>query len=188
MPEKDRTATQLVTTATLPLQGRIFMLCVKGQTAGVCTGTIHNLYLEQRQNFIGLADAVLKIDAIMDNLDNPQATTQHRDFTKKPAKRTYRRKAQQQVDERTWSKRGQQLVQQFWPLESFQSETQAEKDGAVVFYVLVRFRQHSSWQGHVTWRNGKRRIVFRSVLELLHLVQSALESRQAEQPLCAAQR
>jgi hypothetical protein len=43
------------------------------------------------------------------------------------------------------------------------------------FAVRVMFRQNASWQGSVTWVEGKREEQFRSVLELLLLVKSALD-------------
>jgi hypothetical protein len=42
------------------------------------------------------------------------------------------------------------------------------------FAVKVLFRQNASWQGSVTWLEGKREQSFRSVLELMLLLDSAL--------------
>ncbi len=170
MSNTEQTTGQFITAANLPEQGRIFMLRIKGQTAGVCTGTIHNLYQEQQQSFTGLADAVLKIDGMMDDLGAPQAAEQRRSFAKRE-KKLHNDTAQQRERYQQWRQEKPKLVRQFWQPESFQ----AEEGSALVFFVRVRFRQHSSWQGDVAWRNGGRRIQFRSVLELLHLMQSALE-------------
>ena len=41
------------------------------------------------------------------------------------------------------------------------------------FEVKVLFRQNTSWQGSVAWWEGKREESFRSVLELLFLMDSA---------------
>ena len=43
-----------------------------------------------------------------------------------------------------------------------------------VFQLKILFRQNSSWQGLLTWVDGKQEQSFRSVLELVHLLDSAL--------------
>jgi hypothetical protein len=42
------------------------------------------------------------------------------------------------------------------------------------FEVSVRFRQHSTWQGEILWAEKKVKQNFRSVLELLVLIDQAL--------------
>ena len=42
------------------------------------------------------------------------------------------------------------------------------------FVVRVLFRQHTSWQGSVAWLEGHNEETFRSVLELVMLMDSAL--------------
>ena len=44
------------------------------------------------------------------------------------------------------------------------------------FYVRILFRQNASWQGSVAWLEGGSEQRFRSVLELLLLLDSALTS------------
>ena len=48
------------------------------------------------------------------------------------------------------------------------------------FALRIMFRQNASWQGAVTWLEGKREESFRSVLELLLLIDSALDMTQEE--------
>lgn len=43
------------------------------------------------------------------------------------------------------------------------------------FQLRILFRQNASWQGSVIWAEGRREESFRSVLELLFLMNSALE-------------
>ena len=173
MSENIQSVSQPITTVNLPVQGRMFMLRINGRTAGVCTGTIHNLYWEQPQSFAGFADAVLKMDNMMDTLDSPQAAEKSRSFAQSE-KVLHNDSARQRERYQQWLQEKPKLVRQFWQPESFQPG----EDSAVVFYVLVRFRQHSSWQGDLSWRNGGRKLQFRSVLELLHLVQSVLNLQQ----------
>lgn len=176
MSESNQNIIQLFTIADLPEQSRVFMLRITGQTAGLCTGTIHNLYQERQQSFTGLADAILKMDAMMDHLGSPQATQESRKFTR-PEKKPRRSSAQQQDRRQQRTPESPKLARQYWPPDSFQ----CEDDNVLVFFVRVRFRQHSSWQGDINWRNDGQKVQFRSVLELLHLLQSALESQHTAQ-------
>jgi hypothetical protein len=42
------------------------------------------------------------------------------------------------------------------------------------FSIRILFRQHSSWQGTISWLEGKQEECFRSVLELIVLLDNAL--------------
>lgn len=54
------------------------------------------------------------------------------------------------------------------------------------FVVQILSRENATWQGTVTWLDGKRTQPFRSTLELLRLMDSAVTSsrreREAEPP------
>lgn len=41
------------------------------------------------------------------------------------------------------------------------------------FFIRIYYRQHHSWQGEIGWQNKEQRMYFRSVLELLRLIDSA---------------
>ena len=49
---------------------------------------------------------------------------------------------------------------------------------AGTFALRILFRQNRSWQGSVTWVEGKQEQPFRSVLELILLVDSALQGHK----------
>lgn len=46
------------------------------------------------------------------------------------------------------------------------------------FIVRVRRRQNASWQGELVWAEGQQKQYFRSALELLKLVDSALDEAE----------
>ena len=49
------------------------------------------------------------------------------------------------------------------------------------FIVKIYGREHTTWQGSVEWMQGKQSVPFRSVLELINLMNSALsEDEEAE--------
>lgn len=48
------------------------------------------------------------------------------------------------------------------------------QEAIATFKVKVLFRQGASWQGKVSWAEGKQEMAFRSALELVKLMDSAL--------------
>lgn len=44
------------------------------------------------------------------------------------------------------------------------------------FVIRVQYRQNATWQGQVTWAEGQETRSFRSALELLKLIDNALET------------
>ncbi|MBQ1682611.1 MAG: hypothetical protein II067_10440 [Agathobacter sp.] len=49
------------------------------------------------------------------------------------------------------------------------------------FIVRVQHRQHSSWQGRVTWVDENKTVYFRSELELMKLIDGALNEKVFEE-------
>lgn len=45
------------------------------------------------------------------------------------------------------------------------------------FVVHVKYRQNATWQGTVTWADKNKRQNFRSALELIKLMESAMDER-----------
>ena len=60
-------------------------------------------------------------------------------------------------------------------------ETLLAKHGDIgTFIVRVQHRQNSSWQGRITWMEEDRTIQFRSVWEMIKLIESAVDSVSQE--------
>ena len=49
------------------------------------------------------------------------------------------------------------------------------------FIVRVQHRQNSSWQGRITWMEQDKTISFRSVCEMVKLIESAVDTVCTEQ-------
>ena len=50
-----------------------------------------------------------------------------------------------------------------------------KKGDIATFYIKIRFRQNASWQGNITWREGGKTEDFRSVFELLKIIDSVFK-------------
>lgn len=48
------------------------------------------------------------------------------------------------------------------------------------FVVEIKYVQNGTWQGTVTWVQKKQKIPFRSALELIKLMDSAMETEQTD--------
>lgn len=53
-----------------------------------------------------------------------------------------------------------------------------EKDTVQNFVVSVKSQENHTWQGTVSWIEGKKQVNFRSALELLKLMDSAMEKEE----------
>ena len=49
------------------------------------------------------------------------------------------------------------------------------KSAGQEFFIRIMFRQHASWQGEICWMNGEKSLYFRSMLEMIMLLQEALD-------------
>lgn len=49
-------------------------------------------------------------------------------------------------------------------------------EGKETFVVNIRSRENSTWQGRVTWLDEKETRSFRSLLELIKLIDNALDA------------
>jgi hypothetical protein len=68
------------------------------------------------------------------------------------------------------------------PAQSNIPSSDAASSGAkATFHIKVIFRQNTSWQGTIIWSEGRQEKPFRSVLELLLLIDSALSLPRASQ-------
>jgi hypothetical protein len=56
-------------------------------------------------------------------------------------------------------------------------ELKGRRAGQATFIVHVQYRQNATWQGQVTWAEKEKIQSFRSALELIKLMDSALDSQ-----------
>lgn len=64
-----------------------------------------------------------------------------------------------------------------------------EKPGTVIyenntFIVRILYRCNASWQGEIIWLEGKRQKKFRSLLELVMLIQEAMPEKERAETDC----
>ena len=120
------------------------MICIDGYNESVPVGRFYNLHCPEGVQFHSVIDLIKKMEAMLDEMRFPQAFSKLRSFAEKP----------------------------IFDVVSPTGEVSHAGELAT-FAVRVLFRQNTSWQGSITWCEGQREEPFRSVLELLFLMDSA---------------
>ena len=121
-------------------------LCVDSYEQGVPVGRFYNPACPGGTAFRSLSQLLIRLQELLDGMRFPQASTLTRSFS------------------------GERME-----LERDKGPPGSEERGALgTFTVRVLFRQNSSWQGSVTWLEGRREESFRSALELVFLLDSAM--------------
>ena len=128
---------------------RTTMVCVDSYEEGVPKGRFYNPYMSSERSFQSLTQFIQGMENTLETMDFPKAFTAARTFAPLPAQ----------------------------PEGQPPGEPRAGEQAT--FKVRILFRQNASWQGSVTWLEGKREQSFRSALELILLMGSALECPQS---------
>ena len=124
---------------------RTVMIYVDSYDRKIPVGRFHIASEREIQTFHGLVQLLMKINRSLDRENFPQSFSELRRF---------------QMPSRESVSQSQQLKQK-------QGET-------ATFSLRILFRQNASWQGSVTWVEGNQEEYFRSVLELISLMDDAL--------------
>lgn len=130
---------------------RTTKVCIDSYTNGEMKGRFYNPHREEGEHFQSLTQLLIKMEQMLNEMDFPQSFTAARTFAAFP--------------EQVWER---------------PSQDEPPEGLLATFAVRVLFRQNASWQGSVTWLDRGRDQTFRSVLELIFLMDSALNEVQLE--------
>jgi len=133
------------------------ILCIDSYTDGVPCGRFYNLYHEEAQSFRSLTQLLILMEKKLDEENFPQAFDSIRTFGPP-------RTAGGADGETPFARRGL--------LASFS--------------IRLLFRQNASWQGSIHWLEGNEEESFRSVLEMIFLMDSALSQSLRDSPECVS--
>lgn len=127
------------------------VVCMDDCTDGICTGRLMNPGLPEPVMFHGVMQFLLEMEKLLDDMRFPEPFARARSFVS-PAVLS--------------------------PVNAAQGTAQGR---LATFNLRVLFRQNTSWQGSVQWLEGHQEESFRSVLELLLLINSTLSQEQAKE-------
>ena len=125
------------------------LLCVDNYEDRILKGRFYHQTHPDGSTFYGIIDLLLKIETVLDSICLPQQFAEARRFAHcSPA-----------------------------PCKLYRPQWGTSMRGCLATFSLrVRFRQNASWQGTLVWLERKDELHFRSVLELIHMIDSALQS------------
>jgi hypothetical protein len=126
---------------------RTTVVCVDEYDQGRMSGRIFTPYLQDGECFESLVEMLKEIDGLLDNMRFPQSFEMKRSFSEVKNLPVRTGEIAQRIGRRA------------------------------TFSLRVLFRQNASWQGSVTWIEGKMEESFRSVLELIMLMDSAMSGK-----------
>lgn len=131
------------------------VLCVNDASGQQLDAKLYHAYSRQPTEIYGMEQLLFEMESLFDAVDFPHSTTNDRNFRemKKPVN-PKRKKEKVMTDKELLSKHGYQGT----------------------FIIRVQHRQHSSWQGRITWMDQNKTVYFRSVWELIKLVSNALDT------------
>ena len=135
------------------------VLCVNALRACGPAGRLFHSYRTDAVEFDGADQMIFHMEALYNALNFPHPGTNERSFA--PVKKTgthYTERDRIMKDEALLSKHGD----------------------LGTFIVRVQHRQNSSWQGRITWMEQDKTVSFRSVWEMVKLIESAVDTVCAE--------
>ena len=135
-------------------------VCIDGIEDGEIIGKIYTKYSDTYTPLHGVGGLLITMEEFFDAINYPQASTSPRTFKSKRAEKAAASAAIPTTPPK---------IDNSIDLKEFHGEK-------VTLLIHVRSRQNTSWQGAVLWTELGITLEFRSVLELLKLVDSCIES------------
>ena len=123
---------------------RTTIVCVDDFTDSIPTGRFYNASTQQGKRFRGMMEFLLEMENALESEDFPRAFTVTRSF-------------------------GDFRISETGP-----PGKESRNGKHATFALRILFRQNASWQGSLRWLEGNKEQSFRSVLELMLLMNSAL--------------
>lgn len=138
-------------------------VCIDQGAPPDLSGRLYHRYSQQALAFYSAQGLLAAMEALFDEWDYPQHGVRMRSFGAAPPRR------------------GGEPLMAKRPI----GEPKGHTGRAATFVVHVMYRQNATWQGEVTWAEENKSSCFRSALELIKLIDSAVEQTappQGEKP------
>lgn len=123
---------------------RSTVVCIDSYENDIPKGCFFHPYIETGQSFSSLTQFLRSMEQVLDRIDFPASFSAIRSFAAAP------------------------------PSHAPPANVQYRPGKLSTFSIRILFRQNASWQGSIHWLEGQQEQSFRSVLELVFLIHSAL--------------
>lgn len=126
-------------------------VCIDSYREGVFRGRFYGSD-GSAQSFPSLSQFLVMMEQMLERIGEPQSDTSHRSFSA--------------------------LLQ---PPADTLPRSSIRRGMQATFELQILFRQHTSWQGMILWKEQHRQQSFRSVLEMILLMDSALRETEEQE-------
>lgn len=131
------------------------VLCVNAVSGGRVQGELYHSYSRDPVPFSNMGEMTFAMERVYDALKFPHPSTNTRTFVPaKSAGEVFQERSRIMSDESLLSKHGD----------------------IGTFIVRVQHRQNSSWQGRITWMEEDKTVCFRSIWEMIKLIENAVDT------------
>lgn len=136
------------------------VLCIDSFYGRQMRGRFYHRYKKGATVFANTEQMLFKFEKFFDDVNFPHPATTERMFR------------------RTGSEKQHEIGQE----EKMKDAELLKKHGELgTFVIRVQHREHSSWQGRITWTEKNQTLCFRSIWEMIKLIASAVETEEEEE-------
>jgi hypothetical protein len=134
------------------------VICVDHVASGQLVGNLYEKYSSTPIIFTSCDELIFKMEQFFDELQFPYATTTNRSF----------------ADSDTYIKKESNEMKQERKKIMTDDELLSKHGDLGTFVIRVQHRQNSSWQGRITWMEENKTLCFRSIWEMIKLMEGAV--------------
>ena len=132
------------------------VLCVDHMELGRMEGTFYHAYRQEGTSFHTVDELLFELERFYNWINFPRQSTNDRTFSEDTSYVAAPR------EERIKVMTDEELLKKHGDLGSF--------------VIRVQHRQNSSWQGRITWMDADKTVNFRSIWEMIKLIDDALNT------------
>lgn len=150
-----------------PSAPNLVVVRINNRVGSDYSGDYSNYYSRVPATFKMLGELLLQLEHFYNDINYPQASNNERTFSKKMNRNN-------SSNESANNRKEIEKVQN-------QDELLSNKGEIATFVIHVQYRQNASWQGKILWAEKNEERSFRSALEMIKLMDNAIESTSDEQ-------
>lgn len=143
----------------MPYDISMYTVCVDSYDNKNIKGCFVNNYYGEEFSYNSTIELLFNMEELMNKIGSPKKYEKDRSFV-------YDKKDSDIIS----NNNDNEPINRFVNSNGFNEYN--KKGKIATFYIKIRFRQNSSWQGSITWLEGGKTEDFRSVFELLKIINS----------------
>ena len=134
------------------------VLCVDSLNQLGCSGRFYHAYQKEAVCFNSLGEMLFRMEDFFDSLNFPRRGNSERHFITPDAPAAGNSQYVSKKEDKVMSDK----------------ELLGHRGKTETFIVRVQHRQNNTWQGRITWADKNKTLNFRSIWEMVHLMEDAI--------------